>query len=115
VTFLDVLPPQTERAWMGQVLAYARLMGWRAHHDNATNAPRRCSACGSLRRLPRNAPGMLDLILIRRPRIVWVELKSQRGRLSDDQRCWLDDLRACGQEVYIWRPSDWPAVERILR
>lgn len=106
---------QSERAFQGQVIAYARLMGWTIHHDNATNAPRRCGSCGSVRRLPRNAPGLPDLILVRRPRVVWAELKSERGRLTDDQRAWIEELRACGQETYIWRPSDFREVERVLR
>jgi hypothetical protein len=106
---------QTERAFQASVLAYARMMGWQAFHDNATNAPRRCSACGVTRSLPRNVAGMPDLILIRRPRIVWAELKSERGKLTDDQRAWIEELRACGQAVYVWRPSDWREVERVLR
>lgn len=106
---------QTEREFQASVLTYARMMGWKAFHDNATNAPRRCSGCGSTRALPRNAPGMPDLILIRRPRIVWAELKSERGRLSDDQKAWIEELRASGQAVYVWRPSSWQEVERVLR
>ncbi len=113
--FLASLPPQTERSFMGQVLAYARLMGWRVWHDQATNTARRCSGCGTVRRTPRNAAGLPDLILVRRPRVVWAELKAERGKTSDDQHAWLDDLRASGQRVYLWRPSDWEEIERVLR
>lgn len=105
---------QTERQWQSQVLKYATLMGWRVWHDNATNAPRRCPECKEPIHLPRNASGLPDLILVRRPRVVWVELKSERNTLTDDQRDWISDLRACGQEAYLWRPSDWRNVERIL-
>jgi hypothetical protein len=106
---------QSERSFMGQVLTYARLMGWRIFHDSATNTARRCSACGAVRGTPRNAAGLPDLILVRRPRVVWAELKSQRGKATEDQRDWLDDLRASGQHVYLWRPSDWPEIEKVLR
>lgn len=100
---------------MGQVLAYARLMGWTAWHDAATNTARRCGSCGTIRRTPRNAAGLPDLILVRRPRVVWAELKSERGRLTDEQKAWLADLGASGQECHVWRPSDWPTIERVLR
>jgi hypothetical protein len=115
MTFLPVLPAMTEAEWQRQVIQYATLMGWRVWHDNATNAPRRCGSCGEVRRLPRNASGLPDLILVRRPRLVWVELKADRGRLSDKQSAWIGDLRASGQEVYLWRPSMWEEVERVLR
>lgn len=115
MTFPATLPKLSERAFQGQVLAYARLMGWRARHDRATNAPRACRSCKAPLRIPRNDAGFLDLLLIRRPRIVWVELKSERGRLTDEQRAEIADLRACGQEVHVWRPSSWPEIERVLR
>jgi hypothetical protein len=108
-------PKQSERAFMAQVGRYATLMKWRVWHDNATNAPRRCRSCGEVQHLPRNRSGLPDLILVRRPRVVWVELKADRGKLSDEQRAWLDDLRASGQEVYLWRPNDWSEAERVLR
>lgn len=107
-------PKLSERDWQATVLQYAALRGWRAFHDNATNAPRRCSGCGAIRHLPRNAPGWPDLVLVRRPDVLFVELKSDAGKVDDDQRSWLDDLLACGQRVYVWRPSDWTEVERVL-
>lgn len=105
---------QSERDWQAKVLQYAALRGWRAFHDNATNAPRRCSGCGAIRHLPRNAPGWPDLVLVRRPDVLFVELKSDAGKVDDDQQRWLDDLMACGQRVYVWRPRDWDDVQRVL-
>jgi hypothetical protein len=32
------------------------------------------------------------------------------------QRRWLDLLEGCpAVEVFVWRPSDWPAVQEVLR
>lgn len=108
------LPRQTEKQWQAQVLAYARLHGWRYWRDAATNVPRRCSACGAVRTVKRNAAGHPDLLLIRRPQLIWVELKAEDGRVDADQQAWIDELRACGQTVYVWKPADWPEVERVL-
>lgn len=106
---------QTEQAFQAQVVAYARLMGWTVWHDVATNAPRACRQCKAPLNLPRNDAGFPDLVLVRRPRVVWAELKSERGKLTDDQADWIRTLRACGQDVHVWKPSDWRDVEEVLR
>jgi hypothetical protein len=97
---LPVLPKLTERAFMAQVLKYAELMRWRWYHTYRSD---------------KSAPGFPDLVLIRRPRVLFVELKAQRTPVTDAQLGWLIELRECGQETYIWRPSDWDIVERTLR
>jgi hypothetical protein len=91
---------QTERAFQASVVRYARLMGWATYH---TFDSRRSDA------------GFPDLVLVRRPRVVFAELKSQRGRLRPAQRAWIEELRACGQAVYVWRPSQWREIEGVLR
>ena len=111
----SVLPRQTEAQFMAGVLEYAGLRGWRWWRDTATNTPRRCSGCGMVRRTPRNAACWPDLVLIRRPRIIFAELKAEDGVVSEEQQAWLDDLRACGQEVYIWKPSDRDEYLGVLR
>jgi hypothetical protein len=59
--------------------------------------------------------GYPDLTLVRPPRVVFAEMKSQTGRLSETQREWLADLAACpGIESYVWRPNDWFSIETIL-
>lgn len=100
MTFLDVAPKLTERRFSQQVVDYATLMRWRVYRTHNS----------------RHSPaGFPDLVLVRRPRVVWAELKSERGRATKEQLAWIGELFACSQEVYIWRPSDWPKVERILR
>lgn len=94
-----VVPPQTEKQWQATVVEYAKLRGWRTYHTWISL---------------RSAPGFPDLVLVRRPRVVFAELKSERGALSEKQEAWLEDLRASGQNVFVWRPSDWPEVERVL-
>jgi hypothetical protein len=60
-------------------------------------------------------PGFPDLVLLRPPRLVVAELKTEDGRVSRDQWAWLDDFAAAGAEAYVWRPGDRADVERILR
>jgi hypothetical protein len=109
------LPAQPEADFMKAVLAYATLMGWHHWHDTATNAPRRCWHCGRGTRIQRNPSGFPDLVLIRRPRLLFVELKRDGEKPDPAQVAWHEQLRACSQQVYLWRPSDWREIERMLR
>jgi len=61
-----------------------------------------------------DAQGWPDLTLVRPPRIVFAELKAEDGHLLPEQRRWLDILDDCGQEVYLWRPSDFDEIQQIL-
>lgn len=100
MTFVDVLPRQTERSFQATVIKYAELMGWRYYHTHRSD---------------RSPAGFPDLVLVRRPRVVFIELKAERGKVSDAQRAWIAELRACEQEAYIFRPQHWAEIERILR
>ena len=87
-----------EREWQAQVVGYARQLGWRVFH--VANSK-------------RSEPGWPDLALVR-DRLVMAELKTETGRVSDDQRQWLALLDAAGVEPYLWRPSDVDDVLRVL-
>ena len=101
MTFLaDALPPMTERAWLAQALRLAEVLGWRTYHTWSSK---------------HSAAGLPDVLAIRRPRVVWLELKSQRGRATPEQLAWIVAREACGQEVYIVRPLDAERLARILR
>jgi hypothetical protein len=38
-------------------------------------------------------------------RVLFRELKSQRGRVTAEQQEWLDALTAAGEDAKVWRPS----------
>ena len=60
--------------------------------------------------------GEPDLRMVRPPRFIFAELKSERGRLTKEQEATLLLLQACPPiEVYLWRPADLDDIERILR
>jgi hypothetical protein len=58
----------------------------------------------------RSTPGWPDLVLVRPPEIVIVELKTARGRLRPEQGDWLDALAGCGIETAVVRPADADAL-----
>lgn len=58
----------------------------------------------------RSDPGFPDCVLARPPDLIFAELKSEDGRATPEQLRWMDVLHRAGQEVYLWRPSDWDAI-----
>ncbi|OYT68436.1 MAG: hypothetical protein CFK48_11590 [Armatimonadetes bacterium CP1_7O] len=100
-----------ERDFQVQVVALARLTGWRVYHSRPAQYGN-----GRWHTPLQGDVGLPDLILCRPPRLLFVELKSERGRVRAEQQAWLDALQACnGVEVYLWRPSDWASIVETLK
>lgn len=60
--------------------------------------------------------GFPDLVLAHRDRgVIFAELKSTIGRISDHQMKWIETLKAAGAEVYVWRPRDIAEARQVLR
>lgn len=53
----------------------------------------------------RSNPGFPDLVAVRQGRLMFVEFKSERGKLRPEQIDWLDALVRSHGEVYVVRPS----------
>jgi hypothetical protein len=50
----------------------------------------------------RSTPGFPDVVLVRPPSVLLVEMKTDRDRLTPPQRDWLEALTRCpGIEVYV--------------
>jgi hypothetical protein len=90
----------SEKGFQHQVLFFAALCQWRRYHTWDAR---------------RSEPGYPDLTLVRGPRLVFAELKTETGRLSAAQRNWIGALGETPAEVYCWRPSDWADIQRVLR
>lgn len=93
------------------VLDMARVLGWRSLHLRPAR-----TAHGWATAVSGDGVGFPDLLLARGPRLVVAELKSDRGRLTDEQLAWLEALSDAGAETYIWRPGDYPdRIAEVLR
>ena len=59
--------------------------------------------------------GFPDLVLLRPPELIWVELKAPNGKVTTAQKEMHDMLRACGQTIYVWKPEDWDEIVEVLK
>lgn len=102
----------SESSWQRVVQGVAEVAGWRFYHA-PDNRPVTARASGR-RYVQAVRAGFPDLVLVKRDRLIFAELKAETGQPTPDQLMWLTALAATGAEVALWRPSDEPAVERVL-
>lgn len=96
----------SEDDWKAKVIGYAKHHGWKVVHYRPAKTAK------GYRTPLEGDKGCPDLIMARDSVIIFAELKSHNGRLSTDQKEWLEQIGP----VYgrVWRPVDWPAVEKEL-
>jgi hypothetical protein len=90
---------EREGDFQDKVRQLAELKGWLVYHTHDSR---------------RSDEGFPDLVMSR-DRVVFAELKSEKGKLSEKQLEWVAGLRdLAGAEVYVFRPSDWDRVVEVL-
>ena len=106
----------SEEELQGGVIDLARLQGWRVAHFRPARTEQ-----GWRTPVAADGKGFPDLLMLRHPRLLVVELKSDRGRMTPEQEQWMHDWMAfagtlhVGLEVgakteigvHIWTPGDW--------
>ena len=103
------------REFMPAVIELAELLGWRVYHQG-----------GDIRKGVRSATskGFGDLVMARErgARLIYAELKSEKGVMSPDQVAWMRCMLAVADrsqtvEAVQWRPAQWldGTIERALR
>jgi hypothetical protein len=105
IAILDPLPPPAQRSelsekeWTTQVGTVLTELHWLfRYHPVISHWSRK---------------GWPDWTYIRPPRMLFVELKTDRHQITADQARVITLLRACDQEVYIWRPAT--GLEEVAR
>jgi hypothetical protein len=108
VPAMPTMPTDTpESALLAKIRQVAKTQGWEAYHT---------------RRSDGSDAGFPDLVLAKPAsatspgRLLFAELKRNKGKLTAAQAVWLDVLRHTvpGIEVYEWRPVDLPDIVDCL-
>ena len=92
--------PLTEKQFQQQVVELAKILGWRVYHPFLSKWSEK---------------GFPDLTMVRSYRLLFVELKAEKGKVSAPQAEWHEGLSATCAEVYVWRPSDWDMIQATMR
>ena len=79
----------TEKAFQSQIIHYAKKQGWHVYHTYDSR---------------RSEPGFPDLVLVRN-KVLYRELKTDKGRLTASQQAWKESLTTAGADYEIWRPN----------
>ena len=91
-----------ERELQDAVVEMALLLGYLVYHTHDSR---------------HSAKGFPDLVLCKPRRLIFAELKDEHRAVTKEQEQWLEALRACGLETWVWRPESWTSglVEQVLR
>lgn len=95
-----------ERDFRATVIGMARALGWMGYHPWISI---------------HSEAGFPDLVLVRDGKLIFAELKTEVGKLTEAQKEWIRQLALCMDkstcvvDVYVWRPSDMDKIEEILR
>lgn len=97
---------ELEKDFRKRVCEYARLNGWKVYYIPDSRAV--------------TLNGYPDLTMWRNCRLprhngklLFAELKTDKGKLRPDQEIVIDELRHFA-DVYVWRPRDWDEIAKVL-
>ena len=108
---MSSLPKISEREFQRSVVSLARMTGWLVDHT-----PPMRNLGGDI--YTGGLTGKTDLVLfsMNGKGIIYAELKTETGRLSEAQKRFANIICGNGAEYYLWRPSDMDAIkERLTR
>ena len=108
-----------EREFLSQVIWLAHAFSWKCAHFRPARVLKNGMETWRTA-VSADGAGFPDLIMIRPPRLVFAELKSEKGKTTLEQDAWLKNLKSCHifvdldgknnaiflPEVYLWRPKD---------
>ena len=95
----------TEADFQDTIVEYAMLKGWRIAHFRPARAQQ-----GWRTAVSYQGAGYPDLTLARTGFVLFLEVKSEQGKLRPEQKEWLAEL----PNAHTVRPSDWAHIEELL-
>ena len=91
--------PIKEKHFQAQVIKIAKAFGWTYYHTYWS----------------KNSPaGFPDLVLVKN-KILYRELKTEKGRLTPAQKMWGENIKKAGGDWDVWRPSMADKIQEELK
>ena len=112
----------TEADFLATIIEYAQAKGWMVAHfrPGMTSRVDRAGKPVWVTPVQADGKGFPDLVLVRDGQLLFIEVKSEKGKLSEEQAEWILQLIKVAYssprvEVHLWRPSDWyTTIEKTL-
>jgi len=107
------LARESEDDFLTWLIDLARVNGWKGAHFRGG-----WSRDGERFTTPVQADGegFPDLVLTRDSVTIYAETKTEKGKLTPEQKEWLEVLaRNPGNKCFVWRPSDRKEIEEVLK
>ena len=103
--------PLGENNWMGWIVDLAHWHGYKVAHFRPARTAHGWRTAGQY-----DAKGFPDLVMINpeQGRVLFREIKSDGGRLDDDQALWRNWLVSAGADWGLWQPKDRDDVVATL-
>jgi hypothetical protein len=102
-----------EAGFMNTVIEVAQLYGWMVAHFRPSQ-----NKFGEWRTaVQADGKGFPDLFMVRAKtgHAMAAELKVGANKPTPEQETWLASMNAAGIPAFLWRPTDWEWIERVLR
>ena len=98
-----------EEQLLTHIIELAHLYHWTVAHFRPARTEK-----GWRTAVSGDGKGFPDLVLVRANRIMAMELKSEKGKVSQEQWEWLEALGKTGAEVYLWKPNQIEEIAEVL-
>ena len=103
--------PISENEFQAALFQLADLEGWIYFHPLKS-----ANRDGKWRTATQGLVGFPDVVFAHPKKgYMFVELKSDGGRLTPEQKIWGATLKAAGANYFVWRPKDQADIDRILK
>lgn len=89
-----------EKDWQRQVRQLAKTLGYHVQYHTFDSR--------------RSDTGFPDLVLAKKGRLVFLELKREKGRVTEAQAAWIRALKDANAEVYVCRPRHLQQLAAVL-
>jgi len=100
-----------ERHFQQQVIELAHLCGWRVAHFRPARTEK-----GWRTPVAADGAGFPDLVMLRGEELLVLELKSDKGKATDEQQEWLAAFGQVSEAAALClRPVQWPLIEAALK
>jgi hypothetical protein len=95
---------------LSSVIDLAHVYHWRVAHFRPAKTDK-----GWRTAVQGDGKGFPDLVLVRPPRVVVMELKGKKAVVRNEQLIWLKEFAQCNVEAFVFSPDDWDEIRGVLK